>query len=186
MSILDESLKTFAQALLKERANALPLVEFGQQNQFTFSLKQVRDGAPEAKISELLSTENWPYSKKQPAIYVISANDIDCAKVLANAFPDKKDRSFSGPRVNKDNKGEKTLYVGSSENVAKRLTEHIWRAKHRNTYALNLGLWCPNSEGYIHVHVQPILNCNSREVRQDLEDALWQQLKPIFGKRGGR
>jgi hypothetical protein len=186
MPILDDSLKTYAQVLLNERALALPTVEFGQQNQIAFSLKQIRNGTPEAMIAEWLSPENWPYSKKQPAIYVISANDADCAKDLANAFPDKKNRDFAGPRVNKDNKGEKTLYVGSSENVAKRLTEHLWCAKHKNTYALNLGLWCPNGEGSIHVHVQPILKCNSREVRQDLEDALWQQLKPIFGKRGGR
>lgn len=81
--------------------------------------------------------------------------------------------------------GATTLYVGGSENIIRRLREHLCEAADKTT-ALNMRRWCPNSEGTIAVYVQTFISDVSRGCRQDLEDALWEELKPMFGNKGGR
>ncbi len=100
-------------------------------------------------------------------------------------FPERANRTFAAPKENKGTEGSATLYVGSSEDVKKRLRYHLWQA-HPLTYALHLGRWCKEVEGELFVSVQPILKGGEREVRQDLEDTVWRQLKPRLGKPGGR
>lgn len=183
MPILDRALIGQARRRLLARGRVLRVVEFGEEVQETFTLEQIREGAAETGIMEWLSREVWRYPLTQPAIYVIAADSIETANQIAQAFPQVRD--FSGPRFNNGHGDSRTLYVGSSEEIRPRLKQHLWRAS-RTTYAVNLALWCPEGDGGITVKVQPILGDPSREIRQDIEDTLWQQLMPRFGKPGGR
>lgn len=185
MPILDDALAIRASEWLNARAEVLRTVTFGDEVEINFTLDQIRGAVTAKEIKKLLPKDFWPHTNKQPSIYVISVNDAKAASEITKAFPTKKDRDFAGPRLNPEVNSSSTLYVGSSEDVRSRLKQHLFRAP-KKTYALNLQRWCPKGMGSVKVRVQPILDNGDRQVRQDLEDILWQTMRPIFGKPGGR
>jgi hypothetical protein len=185
LEIIDDAMIDLAEQRLVARAEAVRAVKLGRTVETAFSLKDIQQGATNDGISLLLSDDKWPFPKTQPALYVIRAADEETAARLMKEFPVGKLRDFAGPRVNEDSDGSATLYVGSSESVQKRLTEHLWQA-HIRTYAMHLGRWCKVTDGSVIVSVQAILNSTDRAVRQDLEDTVWRRLKPRLGKSGGR
>jgi hypothetical protein len=186
MSIFDDALRTPTAGSLMARSQAVQAVQLGEVVETSFSLSQIREGVCEASIKTWLSEKIWPYQKKQPALYDITANDDHTASLIVGAFPRNPDRGFDGPKVNKGTEGSTTLYVGSSEDIQKRLREHLWTTRSGSTYAMHLSRWCPSGEGSVRVRVQAILHNESRDLRQDLEDAVWHQFKPRLGKPGGR
>jgi hypothetical protein len=177
-----EDIQTVAATRLRERAESVG--KFGPEVQREFTLAEFEAGAAETGIADWLTNEIWPYPQNQPAIYVISASNLDCAAAIANAFKERV-RCFAAPRDNASHAGSIVLYVGSSEKIKTRLKEHLFEANPK-TYAMNLKRWFPQIEGSIRVKIQPILGSPSREIRQDLEDSLWRKFKPIFGKTAGR
>lgn len=185
MPIVDDALIDLARQRLLGRAEALGAVTFGRTVERTFLLSELRQGAADAGIIAWLSSDIWPYPKAQPTLYVIRLADAATANRLVNCLPARDARDFAAPRENKDAEGSATLYVGSSEDVKKRLREHLWKA-HPLTYALHLGRWCMETDDAATVCVQPILKGGDREVRQELEDNVWRQLTPRLGKPGGR
>lgn len=183
MPVVDVGIRRQAGASLLARASALRSVIVGPEITKRFSLAEIRQGAANAGVATWLTAQTWPYLRSQPTLYVITASDEVTAAALAAAFPAA--RNFAGPKVNEGAERSQTLYVGSSENIKKRLREHLWQV-HAKTYAMHLNRWCPEGDGSISVTVQAILDNQSRQLRQDLEDAVWQRLRPVFGKQGGR
>lgn len=185
MEIVDEAVIQLAGQRLMKRAEAVRSVKLGRTVETTFALNDIRQGAANDNISSWLSAGTFPYPKTQPAIYVIRAADVETVARLMEEFPIRELRDFAGPRVNEESDGSTTLYVGSSESVQKRLSEHLWQA-HVRTYAVHLGRWCKVTDGSLILSVQAILNSTDRGVRQDLEDTVWNRLRPKLGKSGGR
>jgi hypothetical protein len=185
MPIVDEALIALASQRLHDRAEALRAVTLGPTVERNFSLGDLCQDAAKHLVDTWLSDETWPFPKEQPALYVIRLPDAAAADRVMQKFPERANRTFAAPRENDDTDGSATLYVGSSQDVKKRLREHLWQAHHL-TYALHLGRWCKEMEGNVLVSVQPILSSGEREVRQDLEDSVWRQLRPKLGKPGGR
>ncbi|MDZ4088033.1 MAG: hypothetical protein U1E69_14680 [Tabrizicola sp.] len=185
MTIVDEALINLARQRLLGRAEALRAVTLGPTVERNFLLRELRQGEADAGVTTWLSGDIWPYPKAQPTLYVIRLADAAIAGQLVNGLPARAARDFAAPKENKGTEGSATLYVGSSEDVKKRLREHLWQA-HPLTYALHLGRWCVETEETLSVSLQPILNGGDREVRQELEDTVWRQLTPRLGKPGGR
>lgn len=185
MSLIEAALIDCAHESLLARAKAVLSARLGPALEKTFSLNEIRHEVAKYGISEWLSDVVWPYPKAQPALYVIRAGDVETATNLLSELPVAKARNFGCAKVNKNAIGSSVLYVGSSESVIARLREHLWEAS-PSTYAMHLRRWCKLTEGEVNVSVWPILDCNDRVVRQDLEDTLWRSLSPRLGKSGGK
>lgn len=185
MPIVDEALIISAMQGLHDRAEALRTVTLGPTFETTFFLSELRQEDAKYGVAKWLSDETWPYSSDQPTLYVIRLADAATADRLLQELPARSARDFAAPKENVETGGSATLYVGSSQEVKKRLREHLWQG-HRMTYALHLGRWCRETEGTVVVSVQPILNTYDFQVRQDLEDTVWRLLRPRLGKSGGR
>ena len=181
MSILNDDLRSLAQVDIEGRLHQLRTVEFGEKITEKFSLREIREAATSDYIKDRLRVESSTVS-----IYTITVDKNETLQGIVDAFPrDRARREFSLPRINPYDRDSKTIYVGSSERTRSRLREHLWRGAHQ-TYALHLNRWCPDLEGSVVVSIQPIIGPVTRQVRQDLEDALWRKLKPLYGKSGGR
>ncbi|MBX5070497.1 hypothetical protein HJB52_20700 [Rhizobium lentis] len=181
MPILDDELKSLARRDMEERLQELGVVEFGDEVTAEFTLREIRKAKAAHYINDRLHV-----APGSTAIYTIAADKSETIQGIIDAFPrDRARRDYSLPRINPYYQDSKTIYVGSSEGVQSRLREHLWRAAHR-TYALHLNRWCPDLDGSMVVHIQPLIKPVSRQARQDLEDALWRKLKPLYGKSGGR
>jgi hypothetical protein len=76
------------------------------------------------------------------------------------------------------------LYVGSKrERAGTRFLQHIGTAN-KGTYSLHLKEWLPNRIGSLNIHYYCFGETMSSAVLQILEDSIWDEGKPLFGKRG--
>ena len=107
---------------------------------------------------------------------------IDLAKV-ERVFADAKahetnDRAY--PRLNTSGK---CFYVGSSQSVAKRLTEHLGYGA-KKTYALQFIHWSRPLSLHLEFVCAKYPETTPSAVVQTLEDTLWETKAPMFGRQG--
>jgi hypothetical protein len=107
---------------------------------------------------------------------------IDLAEV-ERVFADAKahetnDRAY--PRLNISGK---CFYVGSSQSVAKRLTEHLGYGA-KKTYALQLIHWSRPLSLHLELVCAKYPESTPSDVVQTLEDTLWKTKAPMFGRQG--
>lgn len=117
-----------------------------------------------------------------PAIYAIKAVEATREEV-EQSFTRHRSSSVSYPRLNADSDSD-WLYVGSGAGVTSRLNEHLNHA-HPKTYALHMDGWATGIRGTLSVSV---LGCGevSPAIMGVIEDQLWDELRPMFGRRGRR
>ena len=139
-------------------------------------------------IKELTNNEIPFYLKEyknKSMLYIIRADRIsENCKIKMAEIKAKKELSMS--LINEDNfksvsSDNVCLYVGSSHNIYKRLLEHIGLG-HKKTYALCLNKWWDKNEP-IQIELFELLNSKNDDL-QLIEDLLWSQNRPLFGKQG--
>lgn len=106
--------------------------------------------------------------------------DLDEVRQIfaASKANDTNDRAY--PRLNSD---RKCFYVGSSQSVAKRLTEHLGYGA-KKTYALQFIHWARPLSLRIEFVCARYPESTPSAVIQALEDTLWETKKPMFGRQG--
>jgi hypothetical protein len=182
----DEIIRSARRAMLN-RARSIRQAEFADAIECEFTAAQIRSGAAGEGVRPWLE-ETLGDQVTRPALYSISVGKAETAEAIVNAFgelPSESARGYRLPRRNPAVQGHTILYVGGSEDIRRRLKEHIGVAS-ATTYAMNLQRWCPQFDDFVTVKVQSFSPAASRECRQDIEDALWVSLQPIFGKRGSK
>ena len=181
--INDELLRS-ARTNLNDRALAVTALQFGPLVARRFELDAIRAGFRRGEIARWLK-EELSERPDLPVIYKIFANDQDTANRLQRAFAacENLDR-YKFARNN--NVGDSTtVYVGSSHKIRDRLRQHLQSAP-GGTYALNMGLWCPEGAGSVTVEAQVMLSDPTPYAVQDVEDALWITSRPMLGKFGAK
>jgi hypothetical protein len=78
-----------------------------------------------------------------------------------------------------------TLYVGSSSSLGRRFREHLGYGA-RGTYALHMSQWAPTLDLQVRFVAARYPATVRAELLGLLEDQLWDQLKPMFGRKGRR
>jgi hypothetical protein len=133
------------------------------------------------------------------AVYIVSAQEFPYdLKTITGQFEElKKDDKVCMCRINKENKKWKSinknkpvvLYVGSSgdSHIKTRLREH-WGKCSDGTYSLHLDKWWlkdhPDEPLQIDIWELSKFGEDDQAYLQIVEDILWDQRKPLFGKRG--
>ena len=127
--------------------------------------------------------------RKEFLIYVIKTKEKLTYEEAEKGYDKLQEKGYGAFRVkDKENKehfeywknktGEKCLYVGSSQDIRKRLKEHLGIID-KTTYALHLSVWWKNRE----ISVELYEAKNEKEM-QLFEDLLWDEYKPLLGKKG--
>jgi hypothetical protein len=128
------------------------------------------------------------WAKKAPCIYfieVVNASEVDLKRALS-AFSRSKKKNNGKKAFAKENTECSCLYVGGSKSLALRTKQHLGMSESKKTYSLQLSLWASGLGMNLRIH------CARYEVETDpivvqaLEDALWDEKEPMFGKRGAR
>jgi len=164
----------------KQLINIIPV----KTGKVTFTVSQIL-----SSHESLLNSIQNDFEKKKPYIYILKImNNVDKSK-LQNAFSEaksnkKEDRAYA--RLNADHDHSQYLYVGSSHDIFKRIKEHLGIGA-KSTYALNLSYWSqdfPSLE--ISLHYAQYADDTDSDLLQTLEDTLWIEKQPMFGRKGGR
>ncbi|MEO9503386.1 hypothetical protein [Nonlabens ulvanivorans] len=122
-------------------------------------------------------------------IYCISVDSLNHSEIINSEFKRAKDSKQNNRSFSKHNQVDsKCLYVGSSraKTFVKRLREHLGYGS-KSTYALHINQWLPSN---IKISIE-FFSINGKasisgySALEFLEQALWMQEQPMFGKRSG-
>lgn len=81
------------------------------------------------------------------------------------------------------NHQSKFLYVGSSFNIYQRFKDHLGYGS-KSTYSLQLAHWACNLNLELDFIYSEYPQDIGHDIIQVIEDTLWDELRPMFGRRG--
>jgi hypothetical protein len=90
--------------------------------------------------------------------------------------------------MSRDNTGHSdscSLYVGTSKTLYERFRTHLGRGTGKTTWALYLSEWGSQLDTKFIVEYYEFTETTSEDVEL-IEGVLWDSLRPLFGKKGGR
>jgi len=106
---------------------------------------------------------------------------------IAGSFSHAKDVKNGSRAYARLNKGYSSgcMYVGSSRTLPRRLGEHFGLGA-RGTYALQLQHWASDLDLNLQIECAKYPDELPPGVLQSLEDTLWSEERPMFGRRGAK
>jgi hypothetical protein len=117
------------------------------------------------------------------AIFLVTPNyEIDDLKeaFLRAKNAKKNDRAYA--RLNRNNTS-KCFYVGSSRDLLTRLKQHLGYGP-KGTFALQLAHWANPFELELELQCAKYHPGLATGIYQILEDTLWEDMRPMFGRKG--
>ena len=171
---------------------------FPKSNQIKETIKDIKkiDVTGICPDLKMIPKYSWleEYSDKTLYMFFVIHYPYDHSETKKK-FADLKEKGISLPRINKNSKGwnrdQKNesicLYVGSSKNIQKRLTEHLF-SYYPKTYALHLIDWYDENE-LVSITLWDFSKflkdqSHSTEYLQIIEDLLWKKYQPLLGRQG--
>ncbi|GAB7141095.1 hypothetical protein RsTz2092_10560 [Deferribacterales bacterium RsTz2092] len=117
----------------------------------------------------IISTEHFPYQREE-IVKKFDKLEVNTCKINDENNEDKWKASKNGKTC---------LYVGKSDDLEKRLKEHLGLLKAKTTYAMHLNEWWKDADIKITILEY---NLDIKYVKL-LEYSIWNDLKPLFGKQ---
>lgn len=170
-----------AQASLVQLSQAIHGVVPFDVKEWTIQVGGLPLGA--AKTDLIGQVEEWA-NKSKLCIYYFECVSPDAdLSMVQRVFADAKaheenDRAY--PRLNRPSR---FFYVGSSQAVAKRCNEHLGYGAAR-TYAMQLSHWARSLNLTLRFVCAKYQDNTPYPIVQALEDALWNNKQPMFGRQG--
>ena len=167
--------------LMQLAARAIGIVPL-ETNTWKFAVDQLQPGAELPKI--VFDVGQWA-SKGNIYLYVIrlvtEQVDLSTIRDAFIAAKAKKDgRAY--PRLNGQSR---CFYVGSSKGMRQRLKDHLGYGA-ISTYGLHLAHWANHFPLELEFVCAKYRAGCELEVYQLLEDALWDEMAPMFGRKGAK
>lgn len=182
-----------AQALLAQTAKELETVEIIQCQEQVFHSSEFRN-------MSVFNEKNTFTKSKLPIIYTIELIEKKDKKKLvaefktfciSNKLKTKNDNRINHSKDNTENNPSLVLYVGSSTtDFVGRLKNHLGVKDSIRTYSLHLSKWDQNLDYQVKVSTYQVIDKNKEKKVNNLtveilEQQIWDQCKPLFGKRSG-
>ena len=140
------------------------------------------DGQGPAIIDEV---KEW-YEKKCLYLYTFQITSQNVAPLAVfSAYSDAKNGKKGDRAYARLNKESEWLYVGSSKLIYQRLKDHLGYSS-KQTYAIHLAYWARSIDLEIKFECAKYPPGTSKIALQVLEDTLWEELLPMFGRQGVR
>lgn len=104
---------------------------------------------------------------------------------LSQEFAHAKAQARDGRAYSRLNDPSRILYVGGSASIATRLRQHLGFGA-RKTYSLHLAHWAAAIGVNLRFCCAGYGDANNTDVFEALEDQLWEERAPMFGRKGRR
>ena len=178
-----KALATAAASKLRSQANALEVIEELDTRAWSFNTSSLSD---RNRFSNLLHEIRQWGADGEPRIYRFSCQPGADLKGLRRAFSDAKASEKDQRAYARLNSPESlTLYVGGSSSLSKRIGEHLGFGA-RRTYAMHLACWAQPFSLEVEICAARYSHSADIDVMQALEDSLWREMNPMFGRLGRR
>ncbi|CAM1365843.1 conserved hypothetical protein [Tenacibaculum litoreum] len=138
--------------------------------------------------SQLLT--NFNYDKDRYVYLIRYLATEDTSDKIKKAFedfsskntPKRKGITFNLSKYNKHH-NSKYLYVGTSKKLKNRIKQHLGLSSSKQTYSLHLIHWFPKQIDLEIIIIK--VSSENKMVFESIEQAYWDNCKPLFGKRSG-
>jgi len=173
-----------AQDNLKELSALLSNVVPIETKTWRFNTGELK---PLSKMPDLIDeVASWA-DRKNIYLYTlrIITEDYDIDKFCKSFSTAKKLKKNNLAYTRFNNKKSKYLYVGRSSNLFQRLKQHMGYGA-KSTYALHLAYWANAFNLEIEFRCAKYKGGLAPDVYQTLEDTLWQEISPMFGRKGAK
>ena len=153
--------------------------------------KQICFSSADLSCSEKLEKLHAQFpNKKHGVIYLyqlsLESDDKTLALRARKAFRKLRAKnSFNMSRDNKGHSNSSSLYVGTSEDLHGRFRAHLGRGTGTTTWALYLSKWAVPLNAQFVVEYYEFTETDAEDVEL-IEGVLWDSLRPLFGKKGGK
>jgi len=174
-----EDLQIKAQRLLEECQEEIEQVRSEWEKEYVLDL---RDSSIEETLKELKSN-----ASNTKVLYSFEVTKTQDSLKILNEYQEHKngqEKKLAISRMPKEYSETKCLYVGSSNNFPSRFRNHLGVCNSTSTYSLHLKKVLKDNYN-LKLRVISLNNASER-AKQLLEDALWEKLNPLFGKKGGK
>lgn len=94
-------------------------------------------------------------------------------------------KALNMSRDNEEHPASNSLYVGTSKNMYDRFRTHLGRGEGKTTWALYLSAWAIPLAAEFVVEYYEFSETLAEDVEL-IEGVLWDSLRPLFGKKGGK
>lgn len=177
------SLKQVFETRVERAARVLECPEAGPKS-IKFSSADLSDPGTLAQL-------HGQFPRKKPGAFYLYQLSFDGEeKTVAS----RARRAFRGVRAtgtrnmsrdNKDHQESNSLYVGTSESMHDRFRTHLGRGEGTKTWALYLSAWAVPLKAEFVVEYYEFKETIAEDVEL-IEGVLWDSLRPLFGKKGGK
>jgi len=121
--------------------------------------------------------------------FQIASENID-PSILVSAYSHAKEtkkgsRAYARLNPASANQASTCMYVGSSEKIHQRLKDHLGFGA-KEIFAIHLAYWASSIGIELNFECAKYPTGTSKIALQALEDTLWEELLPIFGRQGAR
>jgi len=177
------SLPTKAKERLARISNAVSGVLPTETKTWRIQTQVLVEGGNEPDI--INDVRKWA-AKDSVFLYTFTLTSIvPDLSLLTTAFASAKAAEKGNRAYARLNPPSKCMYVGSSEKIHQRIKEHFGYGA-KGTYSLQLAYWAQPFNLEIEVECAKYPAATTSEVLQSLEDTLWAELLPMFGRQGAR
>lgn len=153
------------------------------QQSFTFNTNELILNKPPERIIQAVS--DWVKDRDFLFVYYFSLSEDANLNTIYQRFSEAKKGKVGSrayPRINSESR---YLYVGSSREFIKRVREHLGYG-YKGTYAMQLAYWTQGLNLNIQLFCMRFKTSINQEVVQAFEDAIWDFVKPMLGRKGAR
>ncbi|MBT9096347.1 hypothetical protein KFZ76_01310 [Methylovulum psychrotolerans] len=175
------SAKTEAINKLNDLSRELAAFSFPEIKIVSFNVNNFSVDHVISQISKILARNDYIY------IFKTCGQNRDNRKfrnelLKAKKTQEKGEKDF--PKVNEANKGTQYLYVGRSHKLKNRIRQHLDDG-YKGTYAMHMKRWCDSLNETVEILYFELEDKDNLLV-QAVEDALWDKLRPCFGRKGDK
>lgn len=174
-----------ARAKARQTADLMQIIQvldsFSQTK--NYEVKEVAFVSPDIATNDAVNKLAKDMPTKEKYIYYFTADKFKDIPELFQSGTENSDIKYTHLNTaRKPTDYPDVLYVGSSNNLAKRFKEHCGMASEK-TYAIKFRDWLHDGIRVKFFYFQ--LDTNNQVILQNIEDGLWKLMQPIFGKMGG-
>lgn len=143
----------------------------------------IQNGYPPASLKPVLDECNE--FKKSKYLYIMEALEHTDILECYHAFSDARNNTLDKRAYARLNEPSETFYVGTSKSFSSRLKQHFGYASPK-IFALHLSHWIQDIQGGIKLTAFRYSSDIEPKVLQAIEDGLWEEMLPMFGRQGAK
>ena len=177
-----QTLGKSAGARLQGLADAACRSQVTQSNGWTITPEHLTDRTLAESLIEAI--RHWRIKDQKAAYFIEVDTRIDLSRIQL-AFDAAKKKDKGSRAYCRLNDARHCLYVGRSDELPTRIWQHLGYG-HGKTYALQLSHWAQPLRLCFELHCAQYPRDTEGDVLQAIEDQLWDEKKPMFGRRGPR